>query len=385
MIDMLKRHAIQVLRAAGHPQSEIATLTDVSVRSVRRVEAEPDVSHVDDAGERDRRRIGRPSIAAAFRPSVVEWLAQDPALLSVEIFRRAKLAGYPGGKSALYDLIHAIRPKTPRPVVRFEGLAGEFTQHDFGQVDVRYVDGMKKRIHFFASRLKYSRWVEVTIVPDEQTETLVRTLVDHFAAIGGIPLLAVFDRPKTVALKWTKDGQVTEWNALFAGVALDLGLGIEICWPSSPEQKGSIENLVGWVKGSFFKQRRFLDDADLLTQLAEWQTEVNTQRPCRATRVIPAVRLEEERPRLRPVKVAPAQLALRVPIVVGPTAAVVHDTHPYSMPPDAIAPGDGRSAARLRLAPTGEAVESASFQRRPVSHGATRRIAGPCRRTGGTG
>lgn len=336
MIDMLKRHAIQVLRAAGHRQSEIATLTDVSVRSVRRVEAEPDVSHVDDAGERDRRRIGRPSTAAALRPLVAELLAQDPALLSVEIFRRAKLAGYPGGKSALYDLIHAIRPKTPRPIVRFEGLPGEFTQHDFGQVDVRFLDGTKRRIHFFASRLKYSRWVEVTIVPDEQTETLVRTLVDHFTAIGGIPLLAVFDRPKTVALKWAKDGQVTEWNALFAGVALDLGLGIEVCWPFSPEQKGSIENLVGWVKGSFFKQRRFLDDADLLAQLAEWRTEVNTQRPCRATRVIPAVRLEDERPRLRPVKVAPGQLALRVPVVVGPTAAVLHDTHPYSMPPDAI-------------------------------------------------
>jgi transposase len=336
MIDMLKRHAIQVLRAAGHGQGEIATLTDVSIRSVRRVEAEPDVSHVDDAGERDRRRIGRPSIAEPFRPCVVELLAQDPALLSVEIFRRAKLVGYPGGKSALYELIHAIRPKTPRPLVRFEGLPGEFSQHDFGQVDVRFLEGTKKRIHFFASRLKYSRWAEVTIVPDEQTETLVRTLVDHFAAMGGIPLLAVFDRPKTVALKWTKDGQVTEWNALFAGVALDLGLGIEVCWPFSPEQKGSVENLVGWVKGSFFKQRRFLDDADLLTQLTEWRTAINTERPCRATGVIPAVRLEEERPRLRAVKIAPNELALRVPIVVGPTAAVLHETHPYSMPPDAI-------------------------------------------------
>jgi transposase len=267
---------------------------------------------------------------------VAELLAADPARLSVEIFRRAKLAGYPGGKSALYDLIHAIRPQTPRPMVRFEGLPGEFSQHDFGQVDVRFLDGTKKRVHFFASRLKYSRWAEVTIVPDEQTETLVRTLVDHFAAIGGIPLLAVFDRPKTVALKWTKDGQVTEWNALFAGVALDLGLGIEVCWPFSPEQKGSVENLVGWVKGSFFKQRRFLDDADLLTQLAEWRTEVNTVRPCRATGVIPALRLDEERPRLRAVKIAPDALALRVPVVVGPTAAVLHDTHPYSMPPDAI-------------------------------------------------
>jgi len=165
---------------------------------------------------------------------VVEALALDPDLLSVEVLRRAKLKGYTGGKTALYDLISAVRPKTVRPLVRFEGLAGEFSQHDFGHVDVRFIGGGQQRIHFFASRLKYSRWVEVTIVPDEQTETLVRTLVDHFAAIGGIPLLAVFDRPKTVALKWNADGQVTEWNALFAGVALDLGLGIEVCWPSSP-------------------------------------------------------------------------------------------------------------------------------------------------------
>jgi transposase len=336
MIDMLKRHEIQVLRRAGHSQVDVARRAGVSLGSVRRVEHEGDVTQIDEGQERARRQIGRPSKAEPFRPFVMTQLAQDPALLAVEIFRRAKLAGYPGGKSALYELVHAIRPQTPRPLVRFEGLAGEFSQHDFGEVDVRYLDGTKKRIHFFASRLKYSRWVEVTRVPDERVESLVRTLVDHFAAIGGIPLLAVFDRPKTVALKWGRDGQVTEWNAIFAGVALDLGLGIEVCWPFSPEQKGAVENLVGWVKGSFFKQRRFLDDADLDAQLAAWRIEVNIERPCRATGVPPAVRLEEERPRLRPLKIVPADLALRLPVLVGPTAVVLHDTHTYSMPPDAI-------------------------------------------------
>jgi len=336
MIDMLTRHAIQVLRQAGHEQADVARLVGVGVRTVRRVEGESDVTHIDNAKERERRAIGRPAKAEPFRSVVAEILAREPDLLSVEILRRAKLKGYAGGKTALYDLICALRPKTIRPLVRFEGLAGEFSQHDFGHVDVRFLDGTETRVHFFASRLKYSRWVEVTIVPDERAETLVRTFVDHFAAIGGVPLLAVFDRPKTVALQWTRDGHVTEWNPLFAGVALDLSVGIEVCWPASPWQKGSVENLVGWVKGSFFKQRRFLDDADLLAQLAEWRTEVNTERPCRATHVIPAVRLEEERPRLRPLKVAPADLALRVPIVVGPTAEVIHDTHPYSMPPDAI-------------------------------------------------
>ena len=132
----------------------------------------------------------------------------------------------------------------------------------------------------------------MSLVDDERVEALVRSLVDHFAAMGGIPLLAVFDRPKTVALAWRRDGVVTEWNPTFAGVALDLGLGIEVCWPYSPRQKGTVENLVGWVKGSFFKQRRFLDEEDLRRQLAEWHDEVNLQRPSRATGV-PAARIAE--------------------------------------------------------------------------------------------
>jgi hypothetical protein len=117
---------------------------------------------------------------------------------------------------------------------------------------------------------------------------------------------------------------------------VDLALGIEVCWPHAPNQKGAIENLVGWVKGSFFKQRRFLDEEDLLAQLTEWLREVNTERPSRATGVIPAVRLEEERARLRALKLTSEALALRILIVVGATGYAVHDTHPYSMPPDAI-------------------------------------------------
>jgi transposase len=336
MIDMLKRHEIQVLRRAGHSQIEVATLAGVGRRTVQRVDGEAAVTHIDSVRQHEVRGIDPPAKAEPFRSVIAEILAGDPQLLSVEVLRRVSLKGYEGGKTAVYDLVRELRPKTSRPLVRFEGLAGELTQHDFGHVDVRFLNGTEKRVHFFASRLKYSRWVEVTIVPDERTETLVRTFVDHFAAIGGAPLLAVFDRPKTVALKWTRDGQVTDWNPLFAGVALDLSVGIEVCWPAAPWQKGSVENLVGWVKGSFFKQRRFVDDADLLQQLAEWRTDVNTQRPCRATKIIPAVRLEEERPRLRSLKVAPADLALRVPVVVGPTAEVIHDTHPYSMSADAI-------------------------------------------------
>ena len=90
------------------------------------------------------------------------------------------------------------------------------------------------------------------------------------------------------------------------------------------------------MKGSFFKQRRFLDRDDLERQLREWLTEANTVRPSRATGVPPATRIREERARLRPLKTAPADLALRIPVSVSPTGVVLHEGHPYSMPPDAI-------------------------------------------------
>ena len=335
VITMLKRHEVQVLVKAGHEQEEIRRLAGVSVRSIRRIAAERPVAEVDDVSARAATRVGRPSKVESFRKLVVEIVTQEPELRSVEVVRRARLAGYAGGKSALYPIIAAARPKKSRLTMRFEGLAGEFSQHDFGEVDVRYRDGTRERVHFFASRMKYSRWVEVTLVRDQTAETLVRTLVDHFTAIGGVPLLAVFDRPKTVALKWNRAGEVTEWNPIFAYVALELGVGVEACWPHSPRQKGSVENLVGWVKGSFFKQRTFADRDDLVAQLAEWRAEANERRPSDATDVIPAVRMAEERPRLRPVKVAPENLALRIPVYVGPTATVLHATHTYSMPPEA--------------------------------------------------
>lgn len=333
---MVKRHEIQVLRRAGHGQAEVARLVGVSKRSVERVDGEEAVTAFDTNAEREKRRIGRPSKAEPFRSFLVGELIAQPDVLAVELLRRAKNKGYNGGKSALYELVKELRPERPRPIVRFEGLAGEFSQHDFGHVDVRYLDGRVERVHFFASRLKYSRWVQVSLVDNERVEALVRAMVDHFAAWGGIPLVCVFDRPKTIALKWTKEGVVTEWNPAFAGVALDLGIGVELCWPRSPEQKGSVENLVGWVKGSFFKQRRFVDQDDLHRQLAEWHDDVNTKRPSRATRVVPAVRLSDEQPRLRALRVAPADLALRIPLTVGPTGYAVHDTHPYSMSPDAL-------------------------------------------------
>ena len=332
---MLKRHEIQTLVGAAHSHREVAELTGVSTRSVARVAKEPAVSQIDDAVERTRRGVGRPSKVAAFRKLVRKLLEKEPGLLSVEIFRRAREAGYTGQKSALYGLIKELRPSRAELVTRFEGVAGEFSQHDFGEVKVRYDNGSEERLIFLATRLKYSRWSQVSLVPNQTAETLVRTVCEHFCLIGGVPLLAVFDRPKTVALKWKKDGTITEYNPVFAQAMFEMGVAAEVCWPYSPQQKGAVENLVGWVKGSFFKVRRFGNRRDLEAQLVDWHREVNEERPSRATGVPPSARMAAERARLRPLKIQPEDLALRKPIQVGPTAMVSFEGSQYSMPPEA--------------------------------------------------
>src|ERR1700719_2764535 len=99
MLGMLKRHEIEILLKAGHSKAEAARLAGISLRSVNRIAEEFPVVHVDDAAEREKRRIGRASIVEDFPKLVVKILEDNPALPSLEILRRVREADYQGGKT----------------------------------------------------------------------------------------------------------------------------------------------------------------------------------------------------------------------------------------------------------------------------------------------
>jgi transposase len=243
-----------------------------------------------------------------------------------------RVEGTPLGLSTVYRVMQELRATQTVPLqVRFEGVAGEFAQFDFGEVSVRVGDRPRRVVHFAAYRLKYSRWMHIVLVPDERVESLIRSLIDSFAASGGVPLRVVFDNPKTVVLRYEEGRPV--WNPVLAPVAIDYGFTIELCTPRQPQQKGAVENLVGYVKRAFFRARRFTDlETDLPRQLAEWLVEVNTTRPNRATKEIPAVRLAAEHQRMKPLAISPTDYGLRVAVTVGATAMVTYQGIRYAMP-----------------------------------------------------
>ena len=329
---MLDRHAVQEMRRAGVSARVIAKQYGVSVRTVRRIGREPPVTDGGEPAARQARGIGRPGVTVGLRERVAALVGDDREMPPGEIGRRLREEGTPLGLSTLYRVLREVRATLPAELlVRFEGVAGEFAQFDFGEASVRLVDGTRRVVHFAAYRLKYSRWIHVVLVPNERVEALIRSLLAGFEAGGGVPLRVVFDNPKTVVLRY-EDGRPV-WNATLAQVAIDYGFTIELCTPHQPQQKGAVENLVGFVKRSCFRARRFQDlERDLPAQLATWLVEVNTVRPCRATREIPAARLPAEQARLKPLAVVPADYGLRFAVTVGPTAMVTHQGIRYAMP-----------------------------------------------------
>jgi len=334
---MLDRHAVQKLLDAGVKPRTVAEQFRVSRRTIERIAHEAEVRSTADGvlhrvEASDQRRVGRPRVTEALRARLQALVLDDPECPPGEICRVLKADGTPLGLSTVYRVLHKVRATIPAALqVRFEGVAGEFAQFDFGEVSVRLPEDHRRTVHFAAYRLKYSRWVHVVLVPDERVEALIRSLLESFAASGGVPLRVVFDNPKTVVIRHEEGRPV--WNPVLAPVAIDYGFTIELCTPRQPQQKGAVENLVGFVKRAFFRARRFTDlTTDLPQQLAEWLVEVNTTRPSRATKEIPAVRLAAEHARMKSIAIAPAEYGLRVAVTVGPTAMVTYHGIRYAMP-----------------------------------------------------
>ncbi len=282
--------------------------------------------------------MGRPSKAQPFRAFVVDLLLANPRMKSLEIVRRAKGGGYQGGKSALYAVIASLRPRRSRPLGHQDKVPAEIVRHGTGQVDVRFTDGHTRSVGFVASRLEYSQFALVSLIADQGVETLVRVLVRHYQVMGGIPFLATFDRSKPIATRVDPDGEVAEWDPAFAYAAIQIGVGVEVRARRGAD-RGAGTNLGNWIKNGFFKDRTFAGEMDLERQLDEWVAKTNSSVPENGRALghqSPSVLLAEERQRLRPLKVVPETLALRVPVVVGPRAAVLYDGQSYAMPADAV-------------------------------------------------
>jgi hypothetical protein len=118
MLSLGTRQRVKSLLDEHHRITTVAQLADVSISSVKRIAKEPDIRHFEDAAERKRRRIGRPSTVQSFRKIVADILRREPRTKTVDVLHQIRLRGYSGGKTALYSIVASMRLELARTGTR---------------------------------------------------------------------------------------------------------------------------------------------------------------------------------------------------------------------------------------------------------------------------
>jgi len=320
----MARSAIKFLKQQGQFNTRIAGLVGCDRHTIARVLTEPTDP------PRRRRRAGR---LDARRDAVLSWIETDiPTTRMLELARQDPAAPYAGGASTFYRFVARLRAEREAgaaPVIRFEGLPGEYVQWDWGEARVPLGGAAVKRV-FLAGRLKYSRVSAVRWRTQMDLETLLRAMLEIVEGWGGVPWAWVFDNMKTVTLGRDAEG-APRWNPAFWRFATEVGCHPELCDPGAAQQKGSVENLVKWVKTNFLPGRRFADDEDLAQQSLTWEREKAAQ-ISQAHGHRPSDLLPQERAAFGPLSATAATYGLYRVATVNRESLVRVDGNQYSVP-----------------------------------------------------
>jgi len=121
-------------------------------------------------------------------------------------------------------------------------------QADFGEADV-IENGIKKTIKNLVLSFPSSNAAFTQAFGGETAECVCQWLEDIFNHIGGVPLRIVFDNATGVGRR-VRD-QVT-LSELFLRFKCHYGFSITFCNPASGQEKGNVENKVGYIRRNMF-------------------------------------------------------------------------------------------------------------------------------------
>ena len=119
-------------------------------------------------------------------------------------------------------------------------------QLDFGEYRLKITVILHLCCNTLHSRCRYVKIYDRPLT----TKILIDGLNDCFAYYGGIPHEIVIDQDHLMVVNENK-GDIILTNA-FQLYKDEMGFNLYVCRKSDPESKGKVENLVNFVKRSFF-------------------------------------------------------------------------------------------------------------------------------------
>jgi hypothetical protein len=171
----------------------------------------------------------------------------------------------------------------------------------------------------------WSRTIAGTLVFSKQAPDILWGLARNLELLGALPEKLVWDRESSIGA----GGKPTEPFASFCG---QLEIGWVILQARDPQAKGVLERSHRFLRDNFEPVRRFANHLDFQDQFDAWAVKVN-RRVHRTTRAVPAERMIEERPRMRPLPATMPDCDRREVIRVPAQPLVRVDRNDYSIDP----------------------------------------------------
>jgi transposase len=199
--------------------------------------------------------------------------------------------------SYLYETGQIKEDSNIRLYTPVEGLPfGKQLQLDFGEIKI----ATGEKVYIFATVLSASRFRYVAVQPTPfKTIDIIRHLLDCFEYIGGIPREIVIDQDRALVVSENFGDIILTQK--FKDFRDEMGFSLYVCRKADPESKGKVENLVKFVKTSFFSGRRFNSFDEIPPRLDEWLERRANGKICQSTGVIPRNLLQREQEKLSPL------------------------------------------------------------------------------------
>jgi len=246
-----------------------------------------------------------------YKEKILGWLREHPDLSSAQIadWLEERYPTFKVGESTVRRYIREMRKefnisKTTHIRV-YEAVPelpmGFQAQVDFGQTWQKNEQGQSVKLYVVAfvlsnSRYKYKEWLDRPFT----TNDLIEAHKNAFHAFGGKPKEIVYDQDNIIIVS-ENNGDII-YTKQFEAYRREETFQVYACRGSDPESKGKIENVIGFIKKSFAKNRVYTTLDDWNEQGKSWLERRGNGKVHNTTKKKPVDVFQEEKQYLRPVK-----------------------------------------------------------------------------------
>ncbi len=277
-----------------------------------------------------RKSVQRPSKLDPFKDTVIKMVESYPYSAS-QIHQRLKEEGFTGGYTAVKQFVRKVRPKREKAYLTLAFAPGECAQVDWGSYGSVRVGETMRRLSFFVMVLCYSRQMYVEFTVSQTMEHFLACHQNAFVSFGGVPARIMVDNLKSAVLSHPT-GEAPVYNQRYLDFARHHGFSVSACGVAKGNEKGRVENGVGYVKKNFLAGADLPDFAAINPAAKIWLDTIANVRIHGETRKKPAEMLLSERPHLLSLPLHPYDVANVACVRASSQFRVALDSNRYSVP-----------------------------------------------------